>query len=130
MRSWAAKNSSCSILPSAMKPSIFAICIFGLGVAFVRGPLSAQKPTWQPLPGHAQVPIWPGPAPDPQPVAGPEYVETSGKDFLPGGRPAVGVGNVTRPTMHGFGLRRTSFPITAWPQLVETWLATIGMIPG
>jgi hypothetical protein len=30
---------------------------------------------------------------------------------------------------HAFGLRRTSFPITAWPQLVETWLATIGMIP-
>jgi acetyl esterase/lipase len=30
---------------------------------------------------------------------------------------------------HAFGLRRTKFPITAWPQLVETWLVTIGMIP-
>ena len=30
---------------------------------------------------------------------------------------------------HAFGLRRTKFPITAWPQLVETWFATIGMIP-
>ncbi|HYW42129.1 MAG TPA: alpha/beta hydrolase [Bryobacteraceae bacterium] len=30
---------------------------------------------------------------------------------------------------HGFGLRRTKFPITGWPQLVETWLGTIGMIP-
>jgi len=29
---------------------------------------------------------------------------------------------------HAFGLRRTTFPITAWPQLVETWLQTIGMI--
>jgi len=29
---------------------------------------------------------------------------------------------------HAFGLRRTTFPITAWPQLVETWLRTIGMI--
>jgi acetyl esterase/lipase len=29
---------------------------------------------------------------------------------------------------HGFGLRRTNFPITAWPQLVETWLRTIGVI--
>jgi acetyl esterase/lipase len=28
---------------------------------------------------------------------------------------------------HGFGLRRTPFPITAWPRLVETWLRTIGM---
>jgi len=29
---------------------------------------------------------------------------------------------------HAFGLRRTKLPITAWPQLVETWLGTIGMI--
>jgi acetyl esterase/lipase len=30
---------------------------------------------------------------------------------------------------HAFGLRRTKFPATAWPQLVERWLGTIGMIP-
>lgn len=29
---------------------------------------------------------------------------------------------------HGFGLRRTKLPITAWPRLVETWLQTIGII--
>jgi acetyl esterase/lipase len=29
---------------------------------------------------------------------------------------------------HAFGLRRTQFPVTAWPRLVETWLQTIGMI--
>jgi len=29
---------------------------------------------------------------------------------------------------HAFGLRRTELPITGWPALVETWLATIGMI--
>jgi acetyl esterase/lipase len=29
---------------------------------------------------------------------------------------------------HAFGLRRTQFPITGWPQLVETWLTTIGII--
>ena len=29
---------------------------------------------------------------------------------------------------HGFGLRRTKYPITEWPHLVETWLGTIGMI--
>ena len=28
---------------------------------------------------------------------------------------------------HAFGLRRTKFPITGWPQLVEAWLKTIGM---
>jgi len=30
---------------------------------------------------------------------------------------------------HAFGLRRTELPITEWPQLVEKWLVTIGMIP-
>jgi acetyl esterase/lipase len=30
---------------------------------------------------------------------------------------------------HAFGLRRTKLPVTGWPQLVETWLVTIGMIP-
>jgi acetyl esterase/lipase len=29
---------------------------------------------------------------------------------------------------HGFGLRRTKFPIREWPRLVETWLGTIGMV--
>jgi acetyl esterase/lipase len=29
---------------------------------------------------------------------------------------------------HAFGLRRTKFPITEWPALVEKWLGTIGMI--
>ncbi len=77
-----------------MKPLIFALC-----VVFGVGSLSAQKPVWQPSPGHTQIPIWPGAAPDPQLVAGPEYAETSGKDFLPGGRPAVGVSNVTRPML-------------------------------
>jgi len=28
---------------------------------------------------------------------------------------------------HAFGLRRTAFPITGWPSLVEAWLRTIGM---
>ena len=30
---------------------------------------------------------------------------------------------------HAFGLRRTKLPATRWPELVETWLGTIGMIP-
>jgi acetyl esterase/lipase len=29
---------------------------------------------------------------------------------------------------HAFGLRRTTLPITEWPQLVEKWLVTIGML--
>jgi acetyl esterase/lipase len=75
-----------------MKPSIFALC----AVAAL-GSLSAQKPQWQPSPGHTQVPIWPGKAPDPQPVAGPEFAATPEK--LVAGRPWVYVRNVSRPTM-------------------------------
>ena len=30
---------------------------------------------------------------------------------------------------HAFGLRRTQLAATAWPQLVETWLASLGMLP-
>ena len=29
---------------------------------------------------------------------------------------------------HAFGLRRTKDPITEWPQLVEKWLRTIGIL--
>jgi acetyl esterase/lipase len=29
---------------------------------------------------------------------------------------------------HAFGLRRTNFPITRWPDLLEDWLKTIGVI--
>jgi len=30
---------------------------------------------------------------------------------------------------HGYGLRRTAQPVTAWPNLVETWLRTIQILP-
>ena len=29
---------------------------------------------------------------------------------------------------HAFGLRKTKFPITHWPELAETWFKTIGII--
>jgi len=63
------------------------------------GDLSAQKFVWQPSPGHTQVRIWPGAAPDPQPVAGLEFAQTVGeKDFV-AGRSWVAVENVSQPTM-------------------------------
>jgi acetyl esterase/lipase len=30
---------------------------------------------------------------------------------------------------HGYGLRRTELPVTSWPQEVEKWLHTIGILP-
>ncbi|MFZ0862242.1 MAG: alpha/beta hydrolase [Candidatus Sulfotelmatobacter sp.] len=76
-----------------MKPLIFA-----LSVVFTFGGLSAQTPAWQPSPGHTQVPIWPGAAPDAQPVAGPEDTATV-KNSPVAGRPWVQVDHVSRPTM-------------------------------
>ena len=76
-----------------MKPLLFTLL-----VTFASGVVSAQTTGWQPAPGHTQVPIWPGAAPDAQPVAGPEEAHwwpasTSGP---PGG---FSVYHVSRPTM-------------------------------
>ena len=60
--------------------------------------LHAQRFTWEPEAGLRQAPIWPGAAPDAETVKGPEYAESSGKDLI-GGKPAVAIYNVTRPTM-------------------------------
>src|SRR5258707_13841524 len=75
-----------------MKPLLFA-----LGVVFAFGGLSAQKPGWQPSPGHTQMPIWPGAVPDAQPVAGPEAAATA-KGLIAGKSGDI-VENVSRPTM-------------------------------
>jgi acetyl esterase/lipase len=57
----------------------------------------AETKVWQPAARNVQIPLWPGTPPDTQPVPGPEYAVTGHK--LIGGRPIVGVYNVSRPTM-------------------------------
>ncbi|MGA3285117.1 MAG: alpha/beta hydrolase [Verrucomicrobiota bacterium] len=84
-----------------MKPLIFALC-----VVFACGGLSAQTPAWQPSPGHAQVPIWPGAVPDAQPVTGPEFTTTS--KSLVAGRPWVAVERVSQPTMTVYSPKGTN----------------------
>jgi acetyl esterase/lipase len=71
----------------------WAVCVFLACVG-----LRAQQAAWQPSPGHTQVPIWPGAAPDAQPVAGPEDSATVRKPLV-AGRPWVEVRNVSRPTL-------------------------------
>lgn len=76
-----------------LKLSMILICVLlGCGV------VNAQTHVWQPSAGHAQIPIWPGAAPDARPVPGPEAL-TSDPKFLIAGKPVQGVTNVTRPTM-------------------------------
>jgi acetyl esterase/lipase len=78
-----------------MRSLLFAFCAM---VAF--GELCAQTTAvWQPSPGHTQVPIWPGEAPDAQPVSAPEVATTRLKDHLVGGRPWTYISNVALPTI-------------------------------
>jgi acetyl esterase/lipase len=71
--------------------------IFALGVVVAFGELRAQTNVWQPSPGHTQVPIWPGAAPDAKPVPGPEGVRTSTEPI--GGKLVLVVSNVSQPTL-------------------------------
>lgn len=82
-----------------MKPVMLTLSTLALCVVSAFGTLVAQKPVWQPSPGHTQLPIWPGAVPDAQSVAGPEVAMTTEKNSLVAGRPWVSVGPISRPTM-------------------------------
>jgi acetyl esterase/lipase len=75
-----------------MKPLMFAFWML-----FTWGCLHAQKPAWQPSPGHTQVPIWPGTAPHARPI--PDAEVTAAGESLVASRPWLEVRNVSRPTM-------------------------------
>jgi len=60
--------------------------------------LRAQTSTWQPSPGHVQVPVWPGTAPNARPAAGPETATRRPNEHLVAGKPWTYIENVTRPT--------------------------------
>src|SRR5438045_2952770 len=78
-----------------MRLSIIAFCVTA---AF--GPLGAQVSSWQPSPGHTQIPIWPGAVPNAQSTAGPEErAITRPGEHLVAGRPWTYVRNVSRPTL-------------------------------
>ncbi|HEX3848784.1 MAG TPA: hypothetical protein VHV81_15470 [Steroidobacteraceae bacterium] len=47
---------------------------FGLALAFAFVHPRAHADVWQPVPGHVQVPIWPGAVPDAMPNPKPESV--------------------------------------------------------
>lgn len=65
-----------------MKRWMMAACLLMAGASAY-----ADSPVWQPTAGHAQIPIWPGAAPDLQPVPGPETLAKGA------------ITNVTVPTM-------------------------------
>jgi acetyl esterase/lipase len=61
--------------------------------------LLAQKPAWQPAPGHRTLPIWPQGAPGSAPGAPAEVDTTTAKDNLIAGKPLIRLGNVSIPTI-------------------------------
>src|SRR5271156_1613047 len=61
--------------------------------------LCAQKPAWQPAPGHITMPLWPEAAPGAQPNPAPEVDTTTSKDRMVAGRPVIRIGNVSTPTL-------------------------------
>ena len=83
-----------------MKPFILA-----LGVVFACGGLGAQTNVWQPSPGHAQVPIWPGAVPDAQPAPRLEYATNVSSAT---GKTWVAVCNVSQPTMTVYSPKGTN----------------------
>jgi acetyl esterase/lipase len=59
----------------------------------------AQKPAWQPAPGHTTLPVWPGAAPGVRANSAPEVDTTTAKDNLIAGKPVIRLGNVSVPTL-------------------------------
>jgi acetyl esterase/lipase len=72
---------------------------FTFCIVFAAGNLCAEKPVWQPSPGHTQVPIWPGAVPDAPSSTGPETSTTREQDHLAAGRPWTYIEQVSQPTM-------------------------------
>jgi len=72
----------------------FFALIFGITAS-----LLAQKPAWQPAPGHTTISIWPHGAPGAQPNPGAEFNATTAKDHLVAGRPVFRLGHVSAPTL-------------------------------
>jgi len=70
---------------------IFALVLATFGAAI------AHAETWQPSPGHTQIPIWPAAAPDLKPMRGPETAGATGSTVA--GKPWTWVANVTVPTL-------------------------------
>jgi acetyl esterase/lipase len=76
-----------------MKQWAIALCSL-----FVCGSVHADPSIWKPAAGYMQIPLWPGKAPDLQPVPGPETTTVHPSES-PAAKPTTSVTNVTQPTM-------------------------------
>jgi acetyl esterase/lipase len=83
-----------------MSRSFRTLAVHALTAAVFSAHAIAQQhlPPWQPSPGHQQIPIWPGAAPDPVVYDGPEY-SVKVEDDLVAGKPWISDERVSVPTM-------------------------------
>ncbi len=74
-----------------------------LALAASKSPALTQQTPWHSSPGHEELPIWPGAAPNARRVSEPEVsgtvTDAQGHAKLVGGKPWTYVSNVSRPTM-------------------------------
>jgi acetyl esterase/lipase len=111
-------------------------------VAIASMTVNAQKPAWQPAPGHLTLPLWPGIAPGAPANPPAEIDTTTAKDNLIAGRPLIRLGNVYKPTLtlyapkaNNSGAAVVVFPGGGYQILaidlegteVCTWLNSIGV---
>ena len=66
-----------------------------LALIILGGSLFAQKPAWEPAPGHVTIRLWP----HPQAIADPEIDATTAKDNLVAGKPVIRLTNVSNATV-------------------------------
>src|SRR5438067_12671136 len=100
------------LLWNCVKPWLFAACL-----VFACASLLAQRHGWQPSPGHTQVPVWPGHAPDAE-FGPPANTETAATPKSPvAGSPWLAVENVSRPTMTVYSPkgRNTGVAVVVFP---------------
>jgi acetyl esterase/lipase len=96
---------------------LFALLAFAVG----ERPLFARQAAWQPSPGHTQLPIWPGIAPNARRLKGPEVsgtvVDAAGNKSLVAGKPWVYVDRVSQPTMTVYSpqVRNTGAAVVVFP---------------
>jgi len=79
-----------------MKQSALILCA---AIAISAVSAKAQKPAWQPAPGHITLPLWPNGAPGAAANPAPEIDTTKPTDNLIAGRPLIRLGNVSNPTL-------------------------------